>query len=348
MSEYEISRIYPTDTKGMSQVDKLLGQENIERDRNLDYTVGIFDADYNLIATGSCFKDTLRCFAVDHAYQGEGLLNSVISNLIDYQYTRGNLELFIYTKISTAKFFADVGFYEIARVDDRLVFMENRKNGFQNYLKKLAADKKTGACIGAVVMNANPFTLGHQYLLEQASKACDYVHVFVVSEEASPIPFQVRYDLVQKGSVQFKNLLYHPTGNYIISNATFPSYFLKDDSMVIESQAELDIKVFTKIAAALGINHRFVGEEPFSQVTAIYNRVMERELRKTGIMYTVIPRKSDAQGPISASKIREKIKNGRIEEIKGAVPQSTYEFFTSYSAKPIIAKIRQLSDVIHY
>ena len=348
MSDYEIGRIYPTDTKGMEQVDKLLKQENIERDKNLDYTVGMFDADYNLVATGSCFKNTLRCFAVDHNHQGEGLLNAVISNLIDHEYSVGNLELFIYTKISTAKFFADVGFYEIARVDDRLVFMENRKNGFSNYLDALMADKKRGGKIGAVVMNANPFTLGHQYLLQQASEACDYVHVFVVSEEASPIPFKVRYDLVQKGSAQYKNLIYHPTGNYIISSATFPSYFLKDDKLVIESQAALDVKVFIKIAAALGINHRFVGEEPFSEVTSIYNEVMGRELHKDGILYTVVPRKKSKKGPISASKVRESIKNGQINEIKEVVPATTYEFFISQQSEPIIAKIREMRDVIHY
>jgi len=348
MSDYEISRIYPTDTRGLAQVDKLLQQENIERDKNLDYTVGMFDADYNLIATGSCFKNTLRCFAVDHNHQGEGLLNAVISNLIEYEYSLGNIELFIYTKISTAKFFGDVGFYEIARVDDRLIFMENRKNGFQNYLSGLAAGKKPGARIGAVVMNANPFTLGHQYLLQQASEACDYVHVFVVSEEASPIPFKVRYALVQKGSAQFKNLIYHPTGNYIISSATFPSYFLKDDKLVIESQAALDVRVFAKIAVALVINHRFVGEEPFSVVTFIYNKVMKEARQKNGILYTEISRKTGEDGPISASKIREKIKKGSIEEIKRDVPISTYEFFASPQANPIIAKIRALKDVIHY
>ena len=348
MSDYEISRIYPTDARSMQQVDQLLKQENIERDRNLDYTVGMFDADYNLVATGSCFKNTLRCFAVDHAHQGEGLLNAVISNLVDYEYSIGNLELFIYTKVSTAKFFADVGFYEIARVEDKLVFMENRKDGFAKYLAKLKKSKKDGAVIGAVVMNANPFTLGHQYLLEEASKACDFVHVFVVSEEASPIPFQVRYDLVQKGSSYLKNLVYHPTGNYIISSATFPSYFLKDDELVIASQAKLDIKIFTKIADTLKINHRFVGEEPFSEVTAIYNKVMEGELKKSGILYTEISRKTGATGPISASKIRESIKKGRIEEIKDVVPQTTYDFFTSSSAKPIIDRIKALKDVIHY
>ena len=348
MSEYEINRIYPSDTRSMEQVDKLLQQENITRDKNLDYTVGMFDTDYNLVATGSCFKNTLRCFAVDHHHQGEGLLNTVISHLIDYEYTMGNLDLFIYTKITTAKFFADVGFYEVARVDNRLVFMENRKDGFSRYLDNLAKDCKNAPKIGGVVMNANPFTLGHQYLLEKASQSCDYVHVFVLSEEASPIPFSVRYDLVKKGSAQFKNLLYHPSGDYIISSATFPSYFLQEDNLIIETQAALDVKIFIKIAEKLGINQRFVGEEPFSRVTGIYNKVMGEELKKASIMYTIIPRRENAQGPISASKIRESIKNGRIEEIKSAVPQSTYEFFTSEDAKPIIAQIKALKDTIHY
>ncbi len=122
----------------------------------------MFDEDYQIIATGSCFANTLRCFAVSSAHQGEGLLNQIITHLIDIQYSRGNLHLFLYTKINSAKFFRDLGFYEIARVDHTLVFMENRRDGFEKYLASLAKTK-TGGLSAALVMNANPFTLGHQY-----------------------------------------------------------------------------------------------------------------------------------------------------------------------------------------
>lgn len=54
---------------------------------------------------------------------------------------RGNLHLFLYTKVNSARFFGDLGFYEIARVDGTLVFMENRKNGFPGYLKALEKTK---------------------------------------------------------------------------------------------------------------------------------------------------------------------------------------------------------------
>ena len=128
MAEYLISHVLPNDTSTLAQIDELLFEEGITRDKNLDYICVMYDEDYHVIATGSCFGHTLRCFAVSSKHQGEGLLNQILSHLIDIQFQRGNSHLFLYTKISTAKFFGDLGFYEIARVNDRLVFMENQKN----------------------------------------------------------------------------------------------------------------------------------------------------------------------------------------------------------------------------
>ena len=354
MGEYTISQIKPGDRRALLQMDALLEQEGIERDKNLDYSIGLFDEDYGLAATGSCFSNTLRCLAVSSEHQGEGLLNQVISHLIEYQYSRGNTSLFLYTKCSTAKFFRDLGFYEIARVDGKVVFMENRKNGFSDYLSGLKKEtpdpgsKTSAAKIGAVIMNANPFTLGHRYLLGQASAQVDLLHVFVVSEDVSLVPLSVRERLVREGSADLKNLVYHRTGPYMISNATFPSYFLKDSDTVIRSHAKLDIRVFTQIAQALGITERFVGEEPFSQVTNIYNQVMAEELGTADIRCTVIPRIADKDGAISASKVRALIKEGDWEALRGKVPECTYRYFTSDEAAGVIKKIRACDEVKHY
>lgn len=348
MCEYIASEIRPTDRRSIRLMETLLEQEGIERDKNLDYSVGLFDDDYNLVATGSCFKNTLRCMAVDSSHQGEGLLNKVVTHLMDHQFERGNLELFLYTKCDSAKFFHDLGFYEIARVEGKVVFMENRRTGFSSYLEELEKTRVPGDRVAAVVMNANPFTLGHQYLLETVSRENDAVHVFVVSEDVSLVPFSVRYDLVQKGSAHLKNLVYHPTGSYIISNATFPSYFLKDADTVITSHARLDIAVFLKIAEALGITHRYVGDEPFSQVTSIYNRVMKEEFEAAGMSCTIIPRKEHDGRAISASDVRLAVKENRLEEIRGLVPDSTYQYFASAEAEPVIRRIREAEEVIHY
>ena len=347
MSEYILSQVSPTDKSTLAQIDALLQQEGIRRDGNLDYICAMLDENYNVIGTGSCFGNTLRCFAVSTAHQGEGLLNQIITHLIEIQCARGNLHLFLYTKVQSAKFFGDLGFYEIARVADTLVFMENRRDGFGSYLRRLAASK-TGGRSAALVMNANPFTLGHQYLVETASAACDTLHLFVVSEDASLVPFAVRKRLVAEGVAHLPNVVLHDSGPYIISNATFPSYFLKDETAVIDGHARLDLAVFTKIAAALNITARYVGEEPTSQVTSLYNKIMCEQLPKSGIDCIVIPRKEANGKAISASTVRQCLQTGDWATLETLVPQTTLDYFQSPKAAPILARIRNAGNVVHY
>ncbi len=347
MSEYTLSQISPTDNRTLAQIDALLEQEGIRRDGNLDYICAMFDENYNVIGTGSCFGNTLRCFAVSTAHQGEGLLNQIITHLIEIQCARGNLHLFLYTKVQSAKFFGDLGFYEIARVADTLVFMENRRDGFGSYLRRLAASK-TGGRSAALVMNANPFTLGHQYLVETAAAACDTLHLFVVSEDASLVPFAVRKKLVAEGIAHLPNVVLHDSGPYIISNATFPSYFLKDETAVIDGHARLDLAVFTKIAAALNITARYVGEEPTSQVTGLYNKIMCEQLPESGIDCIVIPRKEANGKAISASTVRQCLQTSDWATLETLVPQTTLDYFQSPEAAPVLARIRNAGNVVHY
>ena len=348
MSEYAVSKVYPSDKRSNSQIEKLLLAEGIRRDKNLDYTCAVYDEDYSVIATGSCFGNTLRCMAVSHEHQGEGLMNQVVSHLVQYEYERGINNLFLYTKCNSAKFFGDLGFHEIVRVDNQVVFMENRRTGFSDYLSELSKTKREGKNIAALVLNANPFTLGHKFLVEKAANENDILHVFIVSEDASLVPFDVRKRLVMAGTSHLHNIVYHDTGPYIISGATFPSYFQKDDEAVIESHANLDLEIFVRIANALGINARYVGEEPKSLVTGIYNRIMSAKLPEHGIKCVIVPRKTEGGRVISASDVRQAIKEGRLEEIRGLVPETTYEYFASPEAVKVIAGIRGTENVIHY
>lgn len=376
MPDYYISQISHTDKTAIQGVTALLNVEGIRLDANLDYTCGMYDDEMNIIATGSCFGNTLRCLAVSSEHQGEGLMNQIISHLIEVQFERGNTHLFLYTKCSSAKFFGDLGFYEIARIDGQIVFMENRRTGFKNYLKKLeessalqlqtltkdtsantatlqsdnalpdtsTADRK----IAALIMNANPFTLGHQYLVEKATRENDLLHLFIVSEDASLVPFKVRKQLVMEGTAHLDNICYHDSGPYIISNATFPSYFQKDENAVIESHAMLDLTIFTEIAQTLGINRRYVGEEPTSLVTGIYNNIMSEKLPENGIECIIVPRKTDGKKAISASTVRQAIKDNDVDTLKKLVPESTLRYFESKEAKEVIERIRNSGNVIHY
>lgn len=347
MCDYSISQIYPSDKSTLSQVDDLLHREGLIRDGNLDYMCGMFDEDGQIVATGSCFGQTLRCFAVDGAHQGEGLLNTVVSHLMEVQYARGNSHLFLYTKPASAKFFGSLGFYEIARVTGSLVFMENRRTGFGNYLKALEKTKAEGIS-AALVMNANPFTLGHQYLVEQAAAACDTLHLFVLSEDVSFVPFAVRKRLVEAGTGHIPNVVLHDSGPYIISNATFPSYFLKDEDAVIENHARLDLAVFAKIAQTLNVTARYVGEEPTSHVTGRYNAIMAQELPKQGISCHILPRK-EAQGrPISASTVRTALREGDWQTLNAMLPPTTLAYFQTQEATPVLERIQKAEDVRHY
>lgn len=186
------------------------------------WIIPVFDQDYHAVATGGCFGNTLRCMAVDHHHQGEGLMNEIVSHLVQRQFEQGHTHLFLYTKCSSAKFFGDLGFYEIARVEDQVVFMENKHDGFAHYLDQLAQSKVEAPRVAAVVMNANPFTLGHQYLVEKAAQENDLVHLFMVSEDASFFPYTVRKRLIMEGG-PFEGKEAIATTTAVSSSARTPS-----------------------------------------------------------------------------------------------------------------------------
>ena len=348
MSDYFITDIHPSDKRANAQLLDLLIKEGIRKDVNLDYTCGMYDEAGNLIATGSCFGNTLRCMAVSREHQGEGLMNSIVSHLIEVQFSRGNTHLFLYTKCDSARFFETLGFCEIARIPGQLVFMENRRTGFSGYLQTLTEEKVEAENIAALVMNANPFTLGHQYLVEKASAENNFLHLFIVSEDASLVPFSVRKKLVMEGTAHLSNIRYHDSGPYIISSATFPSYFQKDEQSVIEGHALLDLTIFTRIASVLGITRRYVGEEPASLVTGIYNQIMMEKLSKHGVECVVVPRKETDGSIISASCVRQALKDGNWSLLKRLVPETTFSYFQSSQAAPVIDRIRNCENVIHY
>jgi hypothetical protein len=353
MNQYNVTRIYPSNRGAICAVKELLATEDLQLDKNIDYIAGIYD-DNRLIATGSLYCNSLRCFAIDKNYQGEALLNTLLTHLVNVQYERGHYHLFIYTKTCSAKYFKQLGFYEIATIPGMLTFLENKPNAFKTYINKLKKETESQNSIskaniqGAIVMNANPFTLGHQYLIETAASQCDLLHLFIVSEDSSIVPYEVRKQLIQAGTNHIHNLVLHDSDSYMISNSTFPAYFQKDEQTVIQSQAELDIAIFSKIADALHITKRFVGEEPFSSVTKIYNDIMIKTLQDNNIDVIVVKRKECNTVPISASAVRQLIKEKNIEGIRELVPQTTYNFFKSEAAHSVIKRIQETDNVIHY
>ena len=196
------------------------------------------------------------------------------------------------------------------------------------YLNQFKVDKKV---IGSIVINANPFTNGHLYLIEKALSMVDWLYIFVVEENRSFFDFKDRIHLTIQCTKHLKNVTVIRSGKYIISNLTFPDYFLKDNNIIIDSS--LDIEIFVQyICKTLNIKKRFVGSEPFDNTTYQYNEQLKSKLKLYNIELIELSRKTYNDHPISASIIREKLINNNLKDIKNMVPNATYNFLLAYNS----------------
>jgi [citrate (pro-3S)-lyase] ligase len=193
------------------------------------------------------------------------------------------------------------------------------------YLSQL---KEIKPKVGSIVMNCNPFTLVHRYLVEQAASQVDKLYIFVVEEDKSFFPFKDRMELVKKGVGDIPNVAVVPSGKFIISQTTFADYFGKE-SITEDKQidASQDVEIFaTQIAPALDINVRFAGTEPLDYVTSEYNKQMAEILPKYGVEFREIKRKADDTNVISASRVRAALKDKDFDAIAALVPRTTLDY----------------------
>lgn len=305
-------------------------------DLNLDPQVQIFIVAYmdgKMVACAGIDDNIIKCVAIDPDYRGNQLNLTLLDNVIKYANEQGHFHLFLYTKPENIDFFKGCGFYPIVEVNNLVVLMENTPVGIKQYCKYLSEHRKEGNKIGSVVMNANPFTKGHQHLLQYAASQCDWLHVFVVNENVSLFPFDVRLQLVKEGSKHLKNVTVHASSAYIISRATFPTYFLKDNDKIDYAYMGIDLLIFRNyIAPALNITYRFVGTEPYSQITNAYNTSMRYWLQDKDVSpfpvvtLVEIQRILEGEDIISASLVRKLLADEQYEEVKRLVPETTWNY----------------------
>ncbi len=300
------------------EYDALLSRRGLRDEGGWQLLCAVRDDGGRIAAAGVLAGRVIKQIAVSEAAEGEGAAAAVVSALVGEAYSRGITHLFLCTKPKNRAMFASLGFYPIAETEDALM-MENRRDGIGSYIASLENPPGEN---GAVVCNCNPFTLGHRYLIEQAAQRCSWLHVFVLSESGAMFTPEQRLRLVKEGTGDIKNCLVHQSEEYLISRATFPAYFIKDEKRADEVRADLDIAIFgSRIAPPLGIKKRFVGTEPFCPVTNAYNDRLRALLPKYGIELIELERFE----AISASRVRALIKEGKKEETRALVPASTHE-----------------------
>lgn len=306
----------------------LLAQTGLEPDSAMEKTVLIWE-DGQLIATGSRQGNILKCIAVDTLHQGEGLTATVLTQLRQDAFAAGHRHLFLYTKPKNQQQFTSLFFYPIAQTE-QVLLMEDRRDGIARFLESLDVPAREGI-VGAAVMNCNPFTWGHRYLIETAAKECDHLYVFVLSEDKSQFPAEDRLALVKAGTEDLNNVTVLPTGPYLISSATFPTYFLQNREQAGQVQCLLDIAVFTRhYAPKFGITRRYVGSEPLSPMTHQYNLALAEHLPAHGISVHIVDRKETDATPISASAVRALLGTGQPEKLRALVPPTTFTYLQEH------------------
>ncbi|MDO4543681.1 MAG: [citrate (pro-3S)-lyase] ligase [Clostridia bacterium] len=315
---FELYAAAAVDPLRLQQYNELLLASGLRNEGDTDYTVLAYRGE-RLLACGSLKGNVLKQIAVGKEAEGEGVCASVVSALITEAFMRGSSHLFLFTKPQHQNLFSSLSFYPIIKTDSVLM-MENQRHGLSNFLKQVPRFEGSNGC---VVCHCNPMTNGHLHLIRYAAQNCEHLYVFVVSEDRALFPYKDRLKLVCSCTQDIENITVMGSGAYIISEATFPTYFIKDTADITKVWAELDILLFTqKIAPALGITKRFVGEEPYCAVTRQYNARMKELLPKSSLELVEIPRLDG----ISATKVRALIESGRMSEIERLVPQPVYDY----------------------
>ncbi|GAA0704257.1 [citrate (pro-3S)-lyase] ligase [Paraclostridium ghonii] len=323
------------------EVENFLSRFDLKYE-DVDYTV-VLKENKDIIATCSKLGKILKCFAVDNMYQGEGISNILISNITNKLFEDGVYHNYIYTKPENVYLFKNLG-YGLIIETDKVSLLETGNKKIENTLSELIKKYNidTTKEYASLVMNCNPFTLGHRYLIEKAANENQNVIVFLVEEDKSVFPFKTRFELVKNGVKDLNNVLVVESSEYIISTATFPTYFLKESDDSLKEYTKIDCNIFGKyFARKFNIKSRYVGSENSCIVTNAYNLSLKEILPKYDVDVKIIDRKQYDNKDISASKVRKLLCQDKIEEIKNIVPNLTYDFLLSEEGEKIRNEIKR-------
>jgi [citrate (pro-3S)-lyase] ligase len=342
----------PFDVKLVSGFLKPLGFEfNVAE---VDFTLILYTLKGDIIGTGSHRGRILKYVAVSPKYRDSTAFALVVTALVEKVLSVFR-NVYVFTRPSNAVYFKGLGFKEIAVAKPLFCALEfgyETIANYQDYLKSVKMSSKNDK-VAAIVVNCNPFTMGHRYLIEKAASENELVYLFVVEEDHSVFPFVVRWELISKGIAHLNNVVMVKGGDYIVSGSIFPAYFLKNElvSDIMKKQAELDVSIFANyVVPVLGIKKRYVGTENYCKTTAAYNVAMHKILPAAGVEVIEIERivsQGDESGStkcISASLVREAIKNDTLDAMLSCLPEPTRDFLLSEESGLIREKIKNSND----
>ena len=359
----EIQTLNPATPRQRQRIEAFLKRNGLRID-DMNYYAAVLNDDGEMIAGGGLKDDVIKCVAVDDAHKGEAIANTLVSHLISHANQKGYSCIKLFTKPKNRQLFESLSFRLLAEAPEAIL-METGIGGISNtvealkkikeesekykeYNKECKEDSKkckentsylntstpqhlntTMQPTGCIVMNCNPFTLGHRYLIEQAAKQVEQLYVMVVREDCSLFAYTERKAMVEQGVADIENVNVIDGSDYTISRATFPTYFLKRRDDAADTQMLLDLDLFRRhIAPALGATVRFVGTEPTDQLTRRYNQLMHETLKDV----REIDRLEKDGNAVSASRVRKAMEEGDMNTIRQLVPPTTLPYIIAHLA----------------
>lgn len=350
-----ILELHPTIPRQRRQIEMFLQTNGLRYD-DVDYYAAIVDESSDeMIAGGGLKGSVIKCVAVADGHKGEAVANVIVSHLIAKANAEGCQCVKLYTKPDNRQLFESLSFRLIAE-SPNAILMETGVGGIEKYSEELRVKSEELGVrseelvvkseelkndesvvsnarkpIGVIVMNANPFTLGHRFLVEQSSELVERLYVVVVREDCSMFSYNERKAMVSQGVRDIGNVVVVDGSDYAVSAATFPTYFLKQLSDATDTQIILDLDLYRRrIAPALGATIRFFGSEPTDPLTRRYNELMHQQLGEEHVHE--IQRKQQEGSAISASRVRKAMMKGCIWDAIQLVPPTTIPYIIGHLA----------------
>lgn len=366
-----ILELHPTIPRQRRQIETFLQANGLRYD-DVDYYAALVDESSDeMIAGGGLKGCVIKCVAVADGHKGEAVANVIVSHLLAKANEDGYQCVKLYTKPHNRQLFESLSFRLIAEAPNAIL-METGVGGIEKWSEELRMTndelrirsdelgvtndelgvrnddlgvrndelrvtndelriKSVRKPIGAIVMNANPFTLGHRFLVEQSSELVERLYVVVVREDCSMFSYSERKAMVIQGVRDIGNVVVVDGSDYAVSAATFPTYFLKQISDATDTQITLDLDIYRRrIAPALGATVRFFGSEPTDPLTRRYNELMHQQLGEDHVHE--IQRKQQDGSPISASRVRKAMLEGRLWDAIQMVPPTTIPYIIGHLA----------------
>ena len=352
----ELIQLNPNIPRQRRRIEQFLGDNGLRLD-DVDYYAALVDETTDEIVAGGGLKGgVIKCVAVAEGHKGEAVANQIVSHLIAQANADGHQCVKLFTKPQNQKMFESMSFRLLAEAP-KAILMETGIGGIRKYSEelrvkseelesekeKVKSEKSNGKLHhnntspqqpimpqrGIIIMNCNPFTLGHRYLIEQAAQQVQTLYILVVREDCSMFSYDERKAMIVRGVAHINNVVVCDGSEYSISATTFPTYFLKSLSDASDTQMALDIDLYRRhIAPALGATVRFVGTEPDDPLTRRYNELMKSMLPDV----REVTRLEKNGVAVSASRVRKAIVENHLAQTARLVPPTTIPYIAAHLA----------------